>query len=116
MVSYFNIECNELKKLLEQGNVVLVDVRTPEEWHEKHLEGAYLLPLNSISYCDIVELCNTLHNNQSINNNKSVNLVFYCRAGVRSIAAIEQVFNNKKEELNNYKIYNLKNGILACNL
>lgn len=115
MVKYFNISCEELKELLAQGNVLLIDVRTTEEWHERHFKGAHLLPLNRISYSDVADLCNNLANNKLIDLAKLIHLVFYCRAGVRSIAAIEQIFNNNKD-INKYKIYNLKNGILDCNL
>jgi molybdopterin/thiamine biosynthesis adenylyltransferase/rhodanese-related sulfurtransferase/molybdopterin converting factor small subunit len=91
-----DIAPTELKALLSAGdNLVLLDVREPNEWQIGHIEGARLIPVNSItaragelSTADEIEL--------------------YCRTGVRSARALQTL-----HELGFRKIWNLRGGILA---
>ena len=41
-----NMSPREVKIGMEQGDVVLVDVREPNEWKGTHIEGAHLVPLS----------------------------------------------------------------------
>lgn len=59
----------EARKLVGQG-AKLIDVRTPAEYAEKHLEGAVNVPLDTIAERDLGP--------------KDGALVLYCQAGRRS--------------------------------
>lgn len=66
-----------LKTLLKQENVSLVDVRSPWEYQETHIPGAINIPLEELM--------------ARINELKSKNgpIIFYCRSGNRSAIAIQ---------------------------
>lgn len=64
----------QLRLLLEEPQAVpvtLVDVREPHEWDIFHIDGARLIPLNTLS--DVVSSIDP-----------ETQLVFYCKSGVRS--------------------------------
>lgn len=63
--------------LLDQG-AVLIDVRTPQEYGEAHIDGALLI---DISAPDFVEQLGEL--------DPAATYVVYCRSGNRSRAAVE---------------------------
>lgn len=44
----YEITARDAKELLNAGRLVIVDVRTPEEWDLVHLAGSTLLPLNRV--------------------------------------------------------------------
>ncbi|MCB9815818.1 DUF1573 domain-containing protein [Candidatus Nomurabacteria bacterium] len=68
------------EKIKNNDNIVLLDVRTPEEYAENHLKGALLLPVQELSQ-------------QSLNaiglgeNAKDKEIYLYCRSGSRSQTA-----------------------------
>ena len=64
---------------LSQGDTdfILLDVRTPEEWVEGHIDGATLLPLQELEARAESELP------------KDTEIVIYCRSGNRSAQAAE---------------------------
>jgi len=66
-----NLSTSELKLLLDDAALQLVDVRQPDEWAIGHLPHAQLLPLN--------QLPERLH---ELDVDRPV--VFYCHHGVRS--------------------------------
>lgn len=60
----------ELQAQLEADEVVIVDVRTPQEYAFQHIEGALLLPLAEL------EASRVPHGDKPV--------VFYCGSGARS--------------------------------
>lgn len=92
--SYQNIEGGELKKLLS-GNeqVVVVDVRQPEEYATGHISNAVLIPLG--------ELVNRLG---EIDKSKTV--VVVCASGARSAQAADYMVGQGF-----YKVKNLVGGM-----
>jgi adenylyltransferase/sulfurtransferase len=65
----------DLKKRLESGEpLLLLDVRTPQEWEICRLEGAKLLPMNELA-ARMAELDSTKE------------IVAYCKVGLRSAQA-----------------------------
>ncbi len=85
----------ELKELLENNDIRLIDVREPWE-KEKSDIGGELIPLNTVA--------------QTLNKfDDSKQTIIYCRSGVRSGNAIKFI----EEQLGLTKLYNLKGGILA---
>ena len=76
-MSYKNISSNELKKLIQNNeNILLIDVRSEEEFEEVNIETSINIPLQDLLY-NIDELQD--HNDKDI--------VIYCRSGHRSITA-----------------------------
>lgn len=75
------ISVREVKDLVdnldEEENVVIIDVRTVEEYKEGHIAGSINLPLDIISNIDV---------------SKDKKIIVYCRSGRRSnLAAIELI-------------------------
>lgn len=89
-----DINMEELKKLVSNG-AILLDVRSPQEYREGHLEGAISIP----EY----ELKSRFKNELQ---DKNVNIIIYCSSGSRSKRA-----QKKLEKLGYHNVYNLYNGI-----
>lgn len=66
----------QVKELLEQGEIELIDVREPSEWEAGRIAGARHLPLGEISA-------------QAETISREREVVFYCRSGARSAMATE---------------------------
>jgi phage shock protein E len=64
---------------LEEDRVV-IDVRTPEEFDEGHVEGAELISLQSAAFADDIAALDP-----------DVDYVVYCRSGNRSAQAADQM-------------------------
>ena len=96
-ITYVNITVEEAKRIIKSDSedVILLDVRTGDEYNSAHISGATLIPVS--------ELCN-----RTEELNKSKQIVVYCRSGHRSAAAsgilVENGFKN---------VYNLLGGINA---
>ena len=73
---YTVIKPSEAKSMIDAGNVTVVDVRTQSEYEDAHIEGAVLVPLDTIGDGDIAALPD-----------KDATLIVYCRTGVRSAQA-----------------------------
>ena len=71
------------KELIINEGAVLVDVRTEEEYNEKHIDGALLLTLDSITEETAVALIN----------DKESDIIVYCKSGKRSSEAKEKLEN-----------------------
>lgn len=66
------------RTLLENGEAILLDVRTPDEFRERHIPGAMNIPVH--------ELPRRLH---EVATRRSV--VVYCRSGGRSASASQML-------------------------
>ena len=88
-----DINLEELEKMASEG-AVLLDVRSPQEYQEGHLEGAILIP----EY-ELVKRC------EKELKDKKATIVVYCSSGSRSKRA-----QKKLEKLGYTKVYNLYNG------
>ena len=93
------LNINEItyEKLLEmvKGGAVLIDVRTKQEFLEKHLEGSVLIP-----YYEIASKIGQV----VLDKNKTI--IVYCQNGGRRQKAYETL-----KKLGYSDIYNLKGGI-----
>lgn len=75
-----NISANELKDLMAKDSILLIDVRTEQEYVEGFIEGA----INIDYYGDnFVKKVGEL--------NKSSKVILYCAAGVRSAKAAKKI-------------------------
>ena len=72
--------------------VLIVDVRTPEEYKESHLKNAINIPVDEIEtrFAD------------EVTSDKDQKVFVYCKSGVRAINAMETLKN-----LGYYKIYSI---------
>lgn len=69
-----------VKKVQSNSDVVLLDVRTPEEYEEIHLENALLLPVQELSQQSLSAI-------GLGEDAKDKEIVIYCRSGARSQTA-----------------------------
>jgi len=95
-ISYGDVTVEQAKVLIEsKPSLILLDVRTQEEYDSGHIEGAILIP--------IIELEDRL---DELSKNKG--MLVYCRTGNRSSTAVNVL------RANGYtKIFHMKNGITA---
>ncbi|MFN4986612.1 MAG: rhodanese-like domain-containing protein [Ignavibacteria bacterium] len=77
---YKNVTAQEAKTMIGKGNVVVVDVRTPQEWNAGHLSGAVL-----VDFYD----ANFESNIKKVGKDKQV--LVYCARGGRSASAAEKM-------------------------
>jgi rhodanese-related sulfurtransferase len=66
----------DTKALMESEDVLLLDVRTQEEYAEAHIEGAKLLPYDEIS-----------ERTDELPADKDMAIIVYCRSGSRAATA-----------------------------
>ncbi|MDF2457174.1 MAG: molybdopterin biosynthesis protein MoeB [Cytophagaceae bacterium] len=93
------IQVTELKSLLDQqADLLLLDVREQYEYDLCRLEGALLIPMNTVP-----------HHLQDLPKNK--NIVVYCHHGMRSASIVNFLKANGFE-----KISNLEGGIHAWSM
>jgi rhodanese-related sulfurtransferase len=90
------VDAGTLKRWMDNGEAVVVDVREPAEHAAQKIDGATLLPLGSV-------------NKTALPDASDKKLVIHCRSGKRSMNACEKLL----AEDPNLKIYNLEGGILA---
>lgn len=79
--TYTKISAEEAKKMMDENkDIIILDVRTEEEYQEGHIEGAILIPDNEIK--DTAE---------NILTDKSATILVYCRSGRRSANASKEL-------------------------
>ena len=80
-VSYRQINMDEAITMMEEeSGYIILDVRTPEEFAERHIPGAINIPNETISTEEIPELPD-----------KEQLILVYCRSGNRSKQASEKL-------------------------
>lgn len=78
---YQNIAQSEAKKRLSADkNILLLDVRTPEEYREIHIPGSKLLPLDQLP-----------SGISKVVGDKNQEIIVYCHSGMRAAAACSQL-------------------------
>lgn len=79
--AYTKISADEAQKIMDENDaVIILDVRTEDEYAEGHIEGAILIPDTEIAS----EAETTL-------TDKSATILVYCRSGRRSALASEEL-------------------------
>ena len=89
-----DIGLEDLKKLQEEGTMI-IDVRSPQEYKEGHIDGAISIPEYEIK-----------RKIENIISDKNKNIVVYCSSGGRSKKAQKQL-----KKLGYSQVYNLYNGL-----
>lgn len=93
--NYESIDADEFVRYVGNPDVMLLDVRTAEEYAEGHIEGAINIDVNQDSFAERAA--------QMLPKTKTI--AVYCRGGRRSMKAADQL------EAAGFKIVNLKGGI-----
>lgn len=75
---YKTIDSKVAHTMMQEEKVVILDVRTPEEYSEGHIEGAINIPLDEIR-------------SRSNELNKDETILVYCRSGNRSKTASKEL-------------------------
>ena len=89
-----NINISELKHLLSDKELIILDVRDKEDFQKRRINKAINIEIEEIN--NIIKICP----------DKNKKILVYCARGVRSIVAAEIL-----EELGYKEVYNLKGGI-----
>lgn len=92
---YRPVNAEEAKKLVDSGQVQIIDVREPWEYNSGHVPGARLVPLNTF----------LRQPGQYVTGD---NVLFVCASGERSSVACEMA-----AALGRKKVYNLSGGTSA---
>lgn len=93
---FANVDALQFKQLIESGNGIVLDVRTPTEYSRGHIPNSTLI---SIADRDFLKKIALLQKDKPI--------YIYCLTGSRSRAAANYMSNNGYT-----KVYNLQRGIL----
>lgn len=89
---YIEIKPEEAKKRLEnEKSIILLDVRTVEEYSERHIPKSILIPVNDIE-----------KKAPGILTDKNAEIFVYCRSGKRSVTASQALV-----KMGYKRIYNL---------
>lgn len=91
-----SIDCATLKKLLENDEAILVDVREIIENKSERIKGSHLIPSGKISVDKLPQT-------------KGKKLVVHCKSGGRSSNACSKLLKQDPQ----LEIYNLEGGISA---
>ena len=78
--AYHKIDAEEAKRMMDEEEVVIVDVRRVEEYEASHIPGAILIPNEEIGEEEPEKLPD-----------KDAVLLIYCRTGVRSKQASDKL-------------------------
>jgi len=73
----------EAKEQIINHGAVLIDVRTEDEYNQKHIDGATLLTLDNINEDSV----------SNIVSNKDIPIIVYCQSGNRSNQAYVKLIN-----------------------
>lgn len=100
-----NVSVQEAKEMVENGDVFVLDVRTPAEFNSSHIKGATLIPVSnafgsSLSSDRLLEA--------RIVEIPKKKILVYCRTGRRSDTASTMLVNAGYSQ-----VYNLAGGITS---
>ncbi len=94
---YSDISPAQAKEKIDNGkNVLILDVRTREEFLEGHIKGAVNIPVNEVE-----------KRLDELKKYKNSEIIVYCRSGRRSKIASEILVKNGFK-----RVYNLSGGII----
>jgi len=101
-----NVTVEEAKRMIENEDVFVLDVRTPSEFNSSHIEGATLIPVtnafgSNLNRDSLLEArINEVPRNEKI--------LVYCRSGHRSTLASTILIDAGYS-----RVYNMEGGINA---
>ena len=90
-----DINAEKFHQLIEEGDAIIIDVRTSQEFNSGHIIDATNIDFYSEDFTEKLKIVG-----------KDVPIYVYCRSGGRSSSAA-----NKMEKLGFTKVYNMLGGI-----
>lgn len=96
-VNYENVDVEGFAALIADSSVVILDVRTADEFKDGHIQGAILIDQNQSDFVEKAKAALSIDKKIAI----------YCRSGRRSANAAGKLADA------GYKCVNLKGGIIA---
>lgn len=100
-----NISVQEAKKMVEKGDVFILDVRTPDEFNSSHIKGATLIPVSNASGSNLSPDSLLKARVDEVPEKK---ILVYCRTERRSETASTMLVNAGYSE-----VYNMEGGITS---
>lgn len=100
MTEVKNIDAKTLKEWLDKDQVLLIDVREPEECLVARIEQAINIPLAGLRIEDVIS-----------DESQNKKIVIQCRSGVRSMSACVKLMEAEPS----LELYNFGGGILEWN-
>jgi rhodanese-related sulfurtransferase len=94
--SAINLSVTEFSSKVAEAGVITLDVRTPGEYAEGHLEGAQLIDFQSGNF-----------ENEISSLDKNATYAVYCRSGNRSGQAVKVM-----HDAGFHNVYNLDGGVI----
>lgn len=94
-MKFENVNAGQVQRWLIEQDAILIDVREPAEYANKHIQGASLLPLGKISVNDLPTT--------------DKKIVIYCQKGGRGNSACVKLTDQDDATV----VYNLEGGIEA---
>ncbi len=105
-----DVSVSDAKKMIEEGNVFILDVRTPHEFDAAHIEGAVLIPIASLKNPPgepVLPPEDLLVNRMDeLPDDCDANILVYCKTGARSTNASKILLNAGYTN-----VYNMQEGI-----
>jgi PGF-CTERM protein len=95
--AYVNVTIDEVKRRIETDELMLLDLRTKDEYDSAHIAGALIIPFPELR-------------NASEELNKNKKIMLYCENGSNSTIASKTLIENGFD-----KVYNVLDGISAWN-
>ena len=95
--NYEDVDVKGFSELIANPDVVVLDVRTADEFNAGHIENALNIDVNQSDFLDKAKAALS----------KDKTIAVYCRSGIRSAKAAEQLSTE------GYKAMNLAGGIVA---
>jgi len=92
---YRNLDAAQAAELIKQEPVLILDVRTPEEYKEGHIKGSVLIPVQGLEREYV-----------KISDHSQKPVLIYCRSGNRSVTASKILISKGFHDL-----YHMKGGI-----
>ena len=93
-----NLDVTQVSQMIaDNEDIVLIDVRTPEEFMQGHLDGAKPINFYDANFQEEVKKLDT-----------AKKYVVYCRSGGRSAKSV-----NAMKKLGFTEVYNMSGGVLA---
>lgn len=77
-VTVSRITSEEAKEEMNNNDVIILDVRTEEEYNSGHIENSVLIPIDDLEYKE-----------EEVLTNKEQKILVYCRSGNRSKKAAD---------------------------
>lgn len=102
---YINVSVYKAEKMIEKGDVFILDVRTPDEFNAAHIEGAVLIPIASLknpSGEPVLPPEDLLANRtDELPDDCDAKILVYCKTGSRSVNASKILVNAGYTNVNN---------------